>query len=103
MGKKFLFVLRIQIVQGLLSRVCGQSLLRIVRGFGNAIAAFWVATYTWTLGKSAYFYFGDLRGKSISTGGLLFPIKLLRARRKNRSRVDLFIQEKLLISFCYHF
>ncbi|MGD1704431.1 YcjF family protein [Dapis sp. BLCC M229] len=47
---------------GFVAQAVGRELIKIVPGFGSAIAASWAATYTWALGESACVYFGDLMG-----------------------------------------
>lgn len=47
---------------GFLAQAVGRELIKFVPGLGSAIAASWVAAYTWALGESACVYFGDLMG-----------------------------------------
>lgn len=50
------------IAGGFVAQTLGRELIKIIPGFGTAIAATWAAAYTWALGEGACAYFGDLLG-----------------------------------------
>ncbi|OCQ99100.1 hypothetical protein BCD64_24025 [Nostoc sp. MBR 210] len=50
------------IAGGFFAQAIGRELVKIIPGFGSAIAASWAAAYTWSLGEAACVYFGDLMG-----------------------------------------
>ncbi|BAZ50463.1 hypothetical protein NIES4103_30790 [Nostoc sp. NIES-4103] len=50
------------IAGGFLAQAIGRELVKFIPGFGSAIAAWWAAAYTWSLGETACVYFGDLMG-----------------------------------------
>lgn len=50
------------IAGGFLAQAVGRELIKIIPGFGSAIAASWAAAYTWALGEGVCVYFGDLMG-----------------------------------------
>lgn len=45
---------------GFMAQLLGRELIKLIPGFGSAIAAAWAWAYTWALGKAACFYFGEL-------------------------------------------
>ena len=45
---------------GFLAQAAGRELLKVIPGFGSAVAATWAGAYTWALGEAASFYFGEL-------------------------------------------
>ncbi|WP_413201053.1 GTPase family protein [Nostoc piscinale] len=50
------------IAGGFFAQAIGRELVKIIPGFGSAIAASWAAAYTWSLGEAACVYFGDVIG-----------------------------------------
>ena len=50
------------IAGGFFAQAIGRELIKLIPGFGSAIAASWAAAYTWSLGEGACVYFGDLLG-----------------------------------------
>ncbi|MBD2494294.1 GTPase family protein [Nostoc sp. FACHB-280] len=50
------------IAGGFFAQAIGRELVKIIPGFGSAIAASWAAAYTWSLGEAACVYFGDVMG-----------------------------------------
>jgi uncharacterized protein (DUF697 family)/predicted GTPase len=50
------------IAGGFLAKAIARELIKFIPGFGSAIAAYWAAAYTWSLGETACVYFGDLMG-----------------------------------------
>jgi uncharacterized protein (DUF697 family)/GTP-binding protein EngB required for normal cell division len=50
------------IAGGFLARAVARELIKFIPGFGSAIASYWAAAYTWSLGETACVYFGDLMG-----------------------------------------
>ncbi len=50
------------IAGGFFAQAIGRELIKLIPGFGSAIAATWAAAYTWALGEGACAYFGDLAG-----------------------------------------
>jgi len=50
------------IAGGFFAQAVGRELVKLIPGFGSAIAASWAAAYTWALGEAACVYFGDLLG-----------------------------------------
>jgi uncharacterized protein (DUF697 family)/GTP-binding protein EngB required for normal cell division len=45
---------------GFVAQTLSRELIKLVPGFGSVVAASWAAAYTWALGESACFYFGEL-------------------------------------------
>jgi uncharacterized protein (DUF697 family)/predicted GTPase len=50
------------IAGGFLARAIARELIKFIPGLGSAIASYWAAAYTWSLGETACVYFGDLMG-----------------------------------------
>lgn len=50
------------IAGGFFAQAIGRELVKLIPGFGSAIAASWAAAYTWSLGEGACVYFGELMG-----------------------------------------
>jgi uncharacterized protein (DUF697 family)/GTP-binding protein EngB required for normal cell division len=50
------------IAGGFLARAVARELVKFIPGLGSAIASYWAAAYTWSLGETACVYFGDLMG-----------------------------------------